>query len=102
MPHTGNTTNTLALVTERDCFHPHFLPNNLQFHVFMLCFSHYTNTYLTPLSVNFPTSDVDESVPRDGALFAVEVEVEQSTLPVTVIKLIADVPAQRTELLPFL
>lgn len=50
----------------------------------------------------FPTSDVDESVPRDDAVFAVEVEVEQSTLPVTVIKLIADVPALRAKLLPLL
>lgn len=50
----------------------------------------------------FPTGDVDESIPRDGALFAVEVEVEQSALPVTVVKLIADVPAQRTKLLPLL
>lgn len=50
----------------------------------------------------FPTSNVDESVPRDDAVFAVEVEVEQSTLPVTVVKLIADVPAQRAKLLPLL
>lgn len=50
----------------------------------------------------FPTSDVDESVPWDGAIFAVEVEVEKSTLPVTVIKLIANVPAQRAKLLPLL
>lgn len=54
------------------------------------------------LCAGFPTSDVDESVPRDGAVFAVKVEVEQSTLPVTVVKLIADVPAQRTKLLPLL
>lgn len=57
---------------------------------------------LSSLCVGFPTSDVDESVPRDGAVFAVEVEVEQSTLPITVVKLIADVPAQRTKLLPLL
>lgn len=54
------------------------------------------------LCAGFPTSDVDKSVPRDGAVFAVKVEVEQSTLPVTVVKLIADVPAQRTKLLPLL
>ena len=54
------------------------------------------------LCESLPTSDVDESVPRDFALFAVEAEVEQRTLPVTVVKLIADVPAQRTKLLPLL
>lgn len=54
------------------------------------------------LCAGFPTSDVDKGVPRDGAVFAVKVEVEQSTLPVTVVKLIADVPAQRTKLLPLL
>lgn len=49
-----------------------------------------------------PTRDVDESVPRDGAFLAVKIEVEQSTLPVTVVKLVADVPAQGTKLLPLL
>lgn len=49
-----------------------------------------------------PTRDVDESVPRDGAVLAVKIEVEQSTLPVTVVKLIADVPAEGTKLLPLL
>lgn len=48
------------------------------------------------------TSDVGESVPGDGAIPAVEVEIEKSTFPVTVIELIADVPAQRTKLLPLL
>lgn len=54
------------------------------------------------LCVSFPTGGVDEGVPRDGAVFAVMAEVEQSTLPVAVVKLIADVPAQRTKLLPLL
>lgn len=54
------------------------------------------------LCAGVPTSDVDESVPWDDAIFAVKVEVEQSTLPVTVVKLIADVPAEGTKLLPFL
>lgn len=57
---------------------------------------------LSSLCESFPTSDVDESVPRDCAVFAVEVEVEQGTLPVTVIKLIANVPAQWTKLLSLL
>lgn len=39
------------------------------------------------------TSDVDESVPGDGAILTVEVEVEKSTLSVAVVKFIADVPA---------
>lgn len=50
----------------------------------------------------FLTSDVDEGVPGDGAVLAVEVEVEQGTLPVAVVELIADVPAKRSELLPLL
>lgn len=50
----------------------------------------------------FPTGDVDEGVPGDGAVLAVEVEVEQSALPVAVVKLVADVPAKRSELLPLL
>lgn len=54
------------------------------------------------LCAGFATSDVDESIPRDGTIFAVEAEVEQSALPVTVVKLIADVPAQRTKLLSLL
>lgn len=54
------------------------------------------------LCVSFPTGGVDEGVPRDGAIFAVIVEVEQSTLPVAVVKLIADVPAKGTKLLPLL
>lgn len=54
------------------------------------------------MCVGFPTSDVYESIPGDGAVFAVEVEVEQSTLSVTVVELIANVPAQRTKLLPLL
>lgn len=49
-----------------------------------------------------PTSDVDQSIPRDGAIFAVQVEVEQSTFSVTVIEFVADVPAQGTKLLPLL
>lgn len=53
-------------------------------------------------SVGCPISDVDECIPRYGVLFEVEVEVVQITLPVTVIELIADVPAQETKLLPLL
>lgn len=50
----------------------------------------------------FPTGDVDEGVPGDGAVLAVEVEVEQSALPVAVVELVADVPAKRSELLALL
>jgi len=57
---------------------------------------------LAPPCGRFPTGDVDEGVPGDGAVFAVEVEVEQSALPVAVVELVADVPAQRTKLLPLL
>lgn len=54
------------------------------------------------LCAGFRTSNVDQSIPRDGAVFAVKIEVEQTTLSVTVIKLVADVPAQRTKLFPLL
>lgn len=50
----------------------------------------------------FPTRDVDEGIPGDGAVLAVEVEVEQSALPVAVVELVADVPAQGSEFLPLL
>lgn len=59
------------------------------------------NTPLIPLW-GLLTSNVGESIPGDGDIFAVEAEVKQSTLPVTVIKLITDVPAQRTKLLSLL
>lgn len=48
------------------------------------------------------TGDVDEGVPGDGAVLAVEVEVEQSALPVAVVELVADVPAEGPELLTLL
>ena len=49
-----------------------------------------------------PTGDVGESVPGYGGVLAVELKVEQGTLPVAVAELVADVPAQRPELLPLL
>lgn len=49
-----------------------------------------------------PTRDVCKSIPGNNGILAIEVQVEQSTLPVTVTELIGNVPAKRTKLFALL
>lgn len=61
------------------------------------------NSHLNMLSnTHTRTGDIGESVPGDVSCLAIEVQVEQSALPVAVAELVRDVPAERPKLLPLL